>query len=334
MMKRLIFISVFLIMAATLSAQYIFPLHEYNAELKDIRLTNFDIHDTVLYLPLGEQGLRILNIKDLDNIYELSEYIEYEKRSKKSKIYGFSHQVKVIDNLAYISYGPLGLKILDVSDPTMPFVIGHYYRYEDVSCAEIYENFALLGYVDMGLEIVDLSNLNDIKMISRNNVRGFTVKNIQIIPPFVIISGGERGLRIFKFGETFTAFKQVEFPKEHLTDSDANKILVRGTTGYLANDIKGLSVLNMGLPLYPLQVNNIKTKGKATELIIDRNYLYVASGKYIEIFDIKEPEKPAKIFEHEDKDKEFVSLKIHHNQLFALYASGNKEYGFVIFQVE
>ena len=50
--------------------------------------------------------------------------------------------------------------------------------------------------------------------------------------------------------------------------------------------------------------------------------------------DIKEPEKPIKIFEHIDKDKEFKSLKISDSKLFALYADGNKNYGFVVFQVE
>lgn len=334
-MKRLLFL---FIIAFTINSgvrsQNIYPVHEYSATLKDITLTNFDIEDTVLFLPLGEQGLRLLNIKDADNIYELSQYIEYEKRSKGNKTYGFAHHIKVIDGLAYLSYGPLGLKILDINDPNMPFVIGGYYRHEDVVCSEIYENYAFLGYYDMGLEIVDITELNNTKMVSRNNVRGFTVKNIQILPPYVVISGGIRGLRIFKFQEPFTTFKQAEFPKSHLTDNDANKILVQNKTAYLANDFKGLSVLSMGLPLYPLEINNIKTEGKATELLIDNNYLYVASGKYIEIFDITEPDKPEKVFEHLDKGKEFVSLKMHDNKLFALYGSGNKDYGFVIFQVE
>lgn len=333
-MKKITFIAI-LLLATILFAngQHIYPVAEYSTELKGFELSNFDLNDTVLYLPLGESGLHILSIKDFKNINELSVYKEYEKRSDK-KIYGIAHCVKVIGNKAYLSYGPLGLKVLEVADPTMPYVLGTYYRYQDVYCSEIYENYAMLGYVGMGLEIVDLNNFSDIKMVSRNNIRDFTVNNIQIVPPYVIISGGIKGLRIFKFGEPFTAFKQDEFIKEHLTDNEAHKIIVRGSTGYLANDFRGLSVLNMGLPLYPLEVNTIKTQSKATELIIDGNYLYLACGKYIEVYDIKEPEKPVKIYEHMDKNKEFQSLKIHNNHLFALYANGSKNYGFVIFQVE
>lgn len=333
-MKRISLIIYFLIaFAALIKAQYIYPITEYNAVLKGYELSNFDINDSILYLPLGETGLHILNIKDLKNINELSVYIEYEKRSRE-KIYGVAHYVKVIDNRAYLSYGPLGLKILDISDPTMPYVVGTYYRYQDVYCTDIFENYAMLGYIGMGLEIVDLSNLEDIKMVSRNNVRDFSVKNIQVIPPYVIISGGSRGLRIFKFGDPFTDFKQAEFPKEHVMDNEAHKLLVRGSIGYLANDYKGLTVLNMGLPLYPLEVSSIKTQGKATELLIEGNYLYVASGKYIEVFDLRVAEKPEKIYEYLDKNKEFRSFKIHDNKLFALYGSGSKNYGIVIFQVE
>lgn len=333
-MKRIILLSSLLVaLALRVSAQYIYPVNEYYDEERNILLNNFDIQDTVLFLPLGEAGMHVLNIKDQDHIHKLSNYIEYDKRSRK-KIYGIAYQVKIINDRAYLSYGPLGLKVLDVTDPTMPYVLGTYYRHEDVNAVEIYKNFALLGYIDMGLEIVDFSNLNNIRMVSRKNVRGYTLKDIQVLPPYVVISAGARGLRIFKFDDPFTAFRQAEFPKDYLVDNQANTIVIKNKVGYLANDFKGLTVLNMGLPLYPLQLNSIKTGGKATDLILEGDYLYVAGGKYIEVFDINEPEKPQKIFEHVDKDKEFVSLKMHNNQLFALYRSGNKGYGFVIFQVE
>jgi hypothetical protein len=333
-MKKLLLLSILALgFTFIIKGQYIYPLSEYSSEMKGLELSNFDIQDTILYLPLGESGLHLLNISDVSNFQELSVYQEYEKRSRK-KVFGTAYNVNVIGNKAYLAYGVLGLKILDVIDPTMPYVLGTYYRHEDVYCSEIFENFAMLGYKTMGLEIVDISNLDNIKMVSRNNIKDFPVKNIQIVPPYIIISGGARGLKIFKFNEPFTDFKSAEFPKTHLTDSEANKLLIRGSTGYIANDFRGLSVLNLGLPLYPLEVSNIKTNGKAVDLVIDGNYLYVACGKCIEVYDIKEPEKPIKIFEHLDKDKDFKTLKVHDSKLFALYADGSKNYGFVVFQIE
>jgi len=330
--KTLLTIALVLLVNA-IYAQYIYPKAEYSSSLKSVELSNFDIQDTILYLPLGETGLHILDISDQDNINEVFNYTEYERRSRE-KVYGTAHCVQVIENKAYLSFGALGLKVLDVTDPTMPYVIGTFYRYQDVYCSEIYENYAFLGYDGMGLEIVDISNLDNINMVARKNVKGFSVKNIQIVPPYVVISGGNRGLKIFKFSEPFTSFKQSEFPRDFLTDNEVNKILVRGSNAYLANDYRGLTVLNMGLPLYPLEVLNLKTEGRATDLIIDGNYLYVACGKNIEVYDIKEPAIPVKIHEYINKDKKFESLKMYNNQLYASFSIGKKDYGIMIFQVE
>jgi len=334
MMKRFFFIFVLLYVSIShAQSQYIYPVHKYSASIKDLQLSNFDIQDTVLFLPLGNNGLHILNIQDLNNITELSVYEEYEKRSRK-KVYGVAHSVEVKDNKAFLSYGPLGLKVLDVTDPTMPYVLGTYYRHQDVYCTEIYENYGFLGYIGMGLEIVDFSNMEDIKIVSRKNERDFSVKDIDIIPPYVVIAGGKRGLRSFKFGEPFTDFKQVEFPKDYITEHEAYQLIIKDKMGYLANDKNGLTVFNMGLPLYPLQIDQIKTRGDATDLILDDTYLYVASGRHIEIFDLRDPEKPNQIYQYEDKGKDFISLKRHNNYLFALYEEGKKDYGFIIFQVE
>ena len=332
-MQRLtLLLSVFFISINIVNAQYIYPLAEYNASGRSIELSNFDIKDHYLFFPLGESGLHVLDISDVENIKEVHVYTEYEKRSRK-KVYGFANSVKIKDNKIYLSYGPLGLKVLNIDDPTMPYVLGTYYRYQDGYCVEIFENFAFLGYLGMGLEIVDISDLDNIRMVSRNNVKDFSVQNIQIIPPYVVISGGSRGLKIFKFQEPFTKFKQADFPKDYLSESEANKLIIRNSNGYLANDFKGLTVLNMGLPAYPLKIEDVKTEGRAKDVISDRNYLYVATDKSIEVFDIKEADKPVKVHEYIDKDRSFKSLKMHGTELFASYTDG-KEYGIMIFQVE
>ncbi|HSH51452.1 MAG TPA: hypothetical protein VK982_06980, partial [Bacteroidales bacterium] len=131
-----------------------------------------------------------------------------------------------------------------------------------------------------------------------------------------------------------TSFKQAEFPKDFLTEAQANKLIVKDKIGYMANDFGGLVVLNLGLPLYPLKVNEIKTIGRTKDLLIKDNYLYVATDKGIEVFDIREPEKPVKIFEHVTKRKEYKFLQMKDYYLFALFQDGRRDLGIEIFQVE
>lgn len=333
-MRKAIIILSLIFAVISLDAQHIYPVAEYSSNADKVQISDIDIQDTILYLPLGEDGLHLLNIAELENIEDLFTYTEYEKRSRKSKVYGTAYKVQVVDNKAFLAFGDLGLKVLDVTDPTMPYVLGTYYRHQEVKTFELYDHFALLGYIEMGMEVIDISNIDNMRMIARKNDKGFTVNNIQLAPPYVVLTGGKRGLKAFKFNEPFHTFKQNQFPRGYLTDNDANKLLLKATTGYLANDFRGLTIYNMGLPLYPVEVKNIKTIGKAFELLIDGNYLYVGCENGIEVFDIRDRENPAKVFEHEDKNKAFKALKMHDNRLFGVYSSGRKDYGVVVFQVE
>jgi len=243
-MKKLFLVLIIIILSIESgSSQFIYPLSEYLATDDEIEISKFDIKDTLLFLPLGNKSLQILNIVDLNNITEVSKFEEYEIRYAK-KAYGKALDVKVVGNKAFLAYGELGLKIVEIEDPTMPYSIGTYYRHHDVNCIEVFENYALLGFVDLGLEIVDFSNLDNISMVSRNNILGFTIENIQIIPPYIIITGGSRGLYTFKFVEPLTNFKLSEFPREFVNENEFNKLIVRGTVGYIANDFRGLSVYN------------------------------------------------------------------------------------------
>ena len=63
-MKKLLLVSIFLLTILTVvKSQYIYPVSAYKSEMKGVILSNFDINNDVLYLPLGKTGLHILNIK-------------------------------------------------------------------------------------------------------------------------------------------------------------------------------------------------------------------------------------------------------------------------------
>ncbi len=332
-LKFWILISLVTLTQSAAFSQYIFPYAIYTESSRKASLSNFDIVEDYLYFPLGEDGLQIFNIEDPTNFKLVGKYEEFEKRSRK-KIYGTANKIIVSGDTAFLAYGDLGLKILSVEDPSMPFVLGTYYRHHPVFCTAVYQNFAVVGMEKLGIEIVDYSNLEDIKMVSRNNLKDFPTQNIIIQPPYIIITGKNRGLNTFKFGEPFTDFKISGFPKEYLPDNDANKLIIEGKTGYLANDFRGLTILSMGLPLYPLELANIKTTGSAMDVVVENNYAYVATDKAIQIFDVSEPDKPRPIFEHKDRKKAYHYLKIEGNFLYASFKEGSRGYGIQIFQIE
>ncbi len=328
----LLTIFIFLTLIVKLYAQSIYPVGEYE-QLGKVEFSNLEVKNNILYFPLGELGLQILDVANHQNITQIALYREFEWREKK-KVFGSAYCVNIKGDSLFLAYGELGLKILNISDPSMPFVLGTYYRYQDVYTCELYKNFAFLGLKNMGFEIVDFSNIDNIDMVSRNNVKDFKVENLQVRPPFVLMTGGYRGILIYQFTDPFTKFKVKGFPKEYHPNNEANKLIVKGNIGYLANDYAGLTILNLGLPLYPVKMSNIKTEGKAKDICLNKNYVYVSSGKAIEVFDISNKENPVKVFEYKEKKKKFKNIAIDGNYLYASYKQSLRKYGIIVFQIE
>ncbi|MEA3318317.1 MAG: hypothetical protein U9R54_10200 [Bacteroidota bacterium] len=333
-MKKAILISLTIIFVfiVKINAQYIFPVGDYMNSGK-IEFSNIVVKDNSLFFPLGKSGMQILDVSDPQNITETFLYKEFEWREKK-KVFGTAYCVNIKGDTAFLAYGDLGLKILSITDPSMPYVLGTYYRHQEVYTSQVYKNYVMLGMKNMGLEIVDYSNIDDIKMVSRNNVKDFNVNNLQIVPPFIMLTGGYDGIKTFQFSDPFTDFKVRGFPKDYNSTNDANKLLVKGKYGYLANDNDGLTILSLGLPLYPVKVSNIKTSGKAKDICLSNNFVYIASRKTIEVFDISNKEAPIKIFEHKEKKKKFKNIFIKGNYLYASYSQFYKKYGIMVFQIE
>jgi len=328
----LLIIFVFFAFIVKVDAQNIYPVGEY-MQLGKVEFSNLEVKNSILYFPLGKLGLQILDVTNPQNVTQKSIYNEFEWREKK-KVFGSAYCVNISGDSLFLAYGELGLKILNISDPSMPFVLGTYYRYQDVYACELYKNFAFLGLKNMGFEIVDFSNIDNIDMVSRNNVKDFKVENLQVRPPFVLMTGGYRGILIYQFTDPFTKFKVKGFPKNYNPNNEANKLIVKDNIGYLANDFEGLTILNLGLTLYPVKMSNIKTNGKAKDICLNKNYAYVSGGNAIEVFDISDNENPVMVFEHKEKKKKFENIVIEGNYLYASFKQSFRKYGIMIFKIE
>ncbi len=314
-----------------LLAQSLNPLAEHQLQ-GNPEMTNFVVKDTLLIWPQGEEGLKIYNVANPDSLKLLSTYKSYEIRSRK-EVYGTAYHTQHRNDTLFLCYGDLGLKILDISEPRIPTELGTYYRYHSVYTLALYEHFAFLGLKDLGLEIVDFSDINNIDMVGRNNLKDYPSKNVVIMPPYTLLTGGNRGIKIFKFRSPFTEFKWAQYPKDFHPENEANKLVVSGKYGYLANDFKGLTVLNLTLPEYPMQQTTIKTDGRAQDLLIHDNILFVASGKSIYLLDISDKAEPVLLSQYEAGKKKFQALYLENNQLWAIYEEGFRKFGVMVFDI-
>ena len=325
----------FFVFVNTGYGQSLYPIGNYenNGEIEFCRI---DVRRNKLFWPLGPKGLLIFDVSDPQNINRLKLYRDYEIRSYQ-KIFGSPTAIKVVGEKAFLAHGDLGFDILDLSNVIDPELIGRYCRNQSVYSFRIYKNYAILGLKDMGLEIIDFSNPNDIQMVARKNFEGLPVNSIDILDTTVYAACGHYGLKIVPFREPLDQFTSSGFPTDFNTRADAKKIQVYKGFGLLANDTRGISVLDLTLNNYPNEANLIETKGKANDLFIENETMYVATSKGVEIYNIESPESVFKIAGYTDKKRKFQKLTVRGKFLYATYKKGWwfwKKFGIMIFEIE
>jgi|GEM_PF-851617 len=335
-MKRifLLFIAFFLI-SGSCFAQFLFPVNFYENE-GEIRYCRFDVSDNKIYWPLGEKGLLIFDATDVENLQRLKLYKPYEIRSY-NKEYGSANAIKVFGEKAYLAHGDLGFEILDLSDINDPKVLGSYYRHLKVFNFKIFKNYAILALDRMGVEVIDISNYHNIDMVSRKNFNDVHVNNVSVYQNYLYASCGVYGVKIIPYEMPLEAFNSSSFASNYLTDDEAHKILVHDDHAILANDADGLKIMDLSLPEHPAPVQTVETSGKAMDIIIQDNSLYVATTKGIEVYDISNLTNIYKIDQYSDNSRKFQKLVVDEGYLYATYKSGWlfwKKYGMMIFAVE
>jgi len=335
-MKRLFLLLIlFFLISGSCFAQFLFPVNFYENE-GEIRYCRFDVSDNKIYWPLGEKGLLIFDATDVENLQRVKLYRPYEIRSY-NKEYGSANAIKVFGEKAYFAHGDLGFEILDLSDINDPKVLGRYYRHLKVFNFKIFKNYAILALDRMGVEVVDIKNYQDINMVSRKNYNDVHVNNIAIYQNYLYASCGVYGIKIIPYKIPLEAFKANGYAQNYLTDNKTHKILVHNDYAILANDADGLMIMDLSLPEHPTPVKTIETSGKAMDVIIRDNSMYVATSNGIEIYDISNFKNVNKIEQYSDNNRKFQKLAVDKDYLYATYKSGSlfwKKYGMMIFAVE
>lgn len=110
-------------------------------------ITSVDVRDTLAFITDHWNGLRILNIANLDSITEIGSYYFND----------WSYDVTLAGDYAYVvNYE--GLFLIDISNPTSPRKTSHYHSQNIIEDVCIRDGLAYLAIGGDGLLILDVSN--------------------------------------------------------------------------------------------------------------------------------------------------------------------------------
>jgi hypothetical protein len=335
-MRRIVlFLFSFLLFTGSCFAQYLFPVNYYEKK-GEIQYRRFDVSGERIFWPLGKKGLLIFDASDVENLKRLKLYKPYEIRSYK-KEYGSANAIKVFDDKAYFAHGDLGFEVLNISNIHDPEILGSYYRHQTIYNFKIYKNHAILALDDMGVEVIELDNYEDMQMVSRKNYDGVHVNNIAPYKNYLYASCGYYGLKIIPYKAPLEDFKGNIYSENYVPDNEVHKVLIHDDHAILANDADGLTIMDLSLPKHPAPIENIETAGKAMDILIQGNYLYVACTNGVEVYNINNINNVYRVEQFSQSGRKFQKLAMENDFLYATYKSGWwfwEKYGMMIFAVE
>ena len=280
-----------------------------NYDLSSNNLNNVVIQNGMAYLPAGEQGLFLVDVKNPSS----------PKLVKQLDSLGYVYDVTVSGKTAFVVSETDGLKIVDVTNPAQSNVLSTFTdSIGNVQQVVVVGNTAYLADWEKGLLIVDVSNLNAPQLsaafsishaksivLARNNTLalivsdsaelvivdiknatspkklgsiklGNDVREISVLDDNVVaVASGEDGLKLVNISDT-TAPKLVGSLPLNLANAvttiDKQHIA-------LANDAKGLVVVDVSNLAAPKITESFpNTRGESTEITLDGSTIYLVNN--------------------------------------------------------
>jgi len=255
-----------------------------------INLSSVEVVGDLLYGSKGAGwGFFIFNVSDLENPTFVGVSDELMDAT----------DIAVAGSYAYISDSDEGMRVYDVSDPTLPVLMG------GVGCAESARALALIGdhayvaydrqYHDAGsLQVIDIGQVASPEMIGRlDSIHGLCV-DIADGPATFAFVGENDSLKVVNYGDPSAPV--VVAGVELLYYS--TELKVQGDYAYVAVEEAGLQIFDVDDPLDPTAVGSIATPDKAWGLDVVGNTAYIAAlDSGLVIVDVTDPTAPSRLGE-------------------------------------
>jgi len=218
------------------------------------------------------------------------EGIEKRGEIENQHEWGCAVDIQLVGNYAYVATGSTGLKIADISDPSIPVDISPDNEIGgSVWNVVIQGNYAYVPYLSNGLMVVDITNRVNPVEIARLEDIG-RIREIAVYGSF-LYAAIENDLSIIDISvpENPQLISSLSIPKR------IEDIAINGDYAYVATGDSGLRVIDVSSPVNPEEIG-IYIPDELTKIAVKDNYLYTAS-KYEghRVFDVLDASDPTHI---------------------------------------
>jgi hypothetical protein len=205
---------------------------------------------------------------------------------------GYSLDVKVDDNLAYLVVGTKGLLIVDVTDPAHPVEVGSnstrgYYA----QSVTLDGTIAYVANRGEGLTVLDVSDPMRPVEVGRLDTPG-SVQAVALRGHLAVVADQRGGLQLVDVTRPTSPIllRGLEM------GGYAQAVWVDGAYAYVAAGDSGLVVVDLTNASAPALVARLSLQGEANDVLVANGIAYVAAGyRGVRIVDVANPAAPTEI---------------------------------------
>jgi hypothetical protein len=203
--------------------------------------------------------------------------------------------VAVAGNRAYVSHDMGGLKVIDITSPMQPAVLGNL-LYEHDTYGQFARSIAVRGKLafladdTVGLRIADVTVDTAPAFKARLHVPG-GAHGIALAGDYAYMAQDDSGMQVVSIADpTAPALKgSLKLP------ATAQNVVVDGNIAYVTFGRDGLQVLDLSKPESPARIAELPIQGFADGITLAGGRLYVATRDGLHVIDASQPAHPVEL---------------------------------------
>ena len=184
------------------------------------------------------------------------------------------HAIDIKDNYAYIADCHEGLKIIDISNKSNPYIVGSLNTPGHPTDIYIEGNYIYIADGESGLLIIDISNKGN-PYIAKNYKISDQAIIVAIEGNYAYIADGNNLLSIIDIDNNKDPFAVGDF---NLSDN-IHDIVVKDNYVYIANCNSGLQIMNVKDKANPNIEGSYNDYAHIEKVCIEQNYAYLLDGQ-------------------------------------------------------
>ncbi|MEO0138016.1 MAG: hypothetical protein ABIL40_07960 [candidate division WOR-3 bacterium] len=210
------------------------------------------------------------------------------------KLPGYSINIDIKGNYAYIANDQGGLQIVDISNPESTYVVGHYFHQTNIQGVAVRDSFAYLALAagppnNGGMLIVNISDPANPSFVGQDNwFYGYNV----FAPPndtkYVYIAA-----RYWFIVEDVSWPQYPSYARRFATPGNVHSLFIVDSLAYLACEQMGLIIYNLKNPDSTAKIGEMDTPSNARDVFVIDDFAYIADGyDGLVLIDVSNPYKP------------------------------------------